>query len=94
MRSCYLYSKLEHAMQPDLSRLEQAVRGLNPSCTDQEWNYLRQGCRVESFGVRDFFLQVGQPDHRLGFVNEGLLRRYYVNEAGKDSTAHPPRKNA
>lgn len=77
---------MAHPTQPDFSRLESAIRGLNSTCTDQEWNYLQQGARRESFGARDFFIQVGQSDHRLGFVNEGLLRIYFVNEGGQDIT--------
>ncbi|GAB3641368.1 Crp/Fnr family transcriptional regulator [Spirosoma arcticum] len=77
---------MEQPIQPDFSRLENAVRGLNSQCTDEEWNYLRTGARLESVAAHDFFVQAGQKDHRLGFVNEGLLRIYYVNEKGEDIT--------
>lgn len=72
-------------MQPDFSRLENAIRRLNPQCTTPEWTFFQSGFQRETLQAHEFFVQV-RKEHRLSFVDQGLMRVYYVDQRGQEST--------
>ena len=72
-------------MTHDFSGLQNAIRRLYPQCTSDEWNFFQSGFRVETLKAHEFFVQVRQ-EHRLSFVHQGLMRVYYVNPQGQEST--------
>jgi len=76
---------MEHSLQPDFSRLENTIRRLYPQCTNDEWAYLQSGFQVESLKAYELFVQV-KKEHRLSFVDQGLMRVYYINQQGQEIT--------
>ena len=76
---------MEHLTNYDFSRLENSIRRLYPQCTKAEWDFFQSGFRVEPLEAHEFFVQVRQ-EHRLSFVDQGLMRVYYVNQQGQEVT--------
>lgn len=72
-------------MHYDFSRLENAIRRLYPQCTEAEWAFFQSGFQVETLNAHEFFVQV-RKEHRLSFVDKGLMRVYYVNQLGQEIT--------
>ena len=52
----------------------------------KEINYFKQLLTVEHFSKKEFILREGDRCKYLYFVNKGILRAFYVNKEGKDST--------
>jgi CRP-like cAMP-binding protein len=73
-------------MQNDLQIYKQAIYGLNPKVTEEEWNYFESGFTIEQYKANTFFIEAGRKNHRLGFVTTGLVRGYYINDLGQDMT--------
>lgn len=49
--------------------------------------------KVQQLGKGDFFLKSGDTQKDLGFIIEGLFRRYYINEKGSDITTGFAKEN-
>ncbi|MEL7118206.1 MAG: Crp/Fnr family transcriptional regulator [Bacteroidota bacterium] len=54
--------------------------------TPEEIEVTRAMLKIKRFNKGDFFLKSGTIQRALGFVVEGLLRRYYINDKGSDIT--------
>ncbi|MEM8894569.1 MAG: cyclic nucleotide-binding domain-containing protein, partial [Bacteroidota bacterium] len=52
----------------------------------EEIDVLRPQLEVKAYRKKEFFLERGQVQKGLGFIMEGLTRRYYINEKGNDIT--------
>lgn len=42
--------------------------------------------KPETFDTGDFFLSAGQTSHRAGYIEEGVIRMYHLNEKGEERT--------
>nr|WP_255710068.1 Crp/Fnr family transcriptional regulator [Pontibacter harenae] len=73
--------------------MTQAIKGyfdlylkqLNYS-TAEEKEFIRGNLSLEPFNKGDFYLKSGEIQTNIGFVCEGLIRRYYINEKGNEIT--------
>ncbi len=45
-----------------------------------------EGACIKTYPKKSFFLKAGEVQPAMGFVYEGLLRRYYINEKGNTIT--------
>jgi len=73
-------------MPSDFDSFYLAISLLNPKVTDEEWAFFQSGFTLHNFKPREFFIEAGKRNHHLGFVTSGLIRGYYVNDAGEDIT--------
>lgn len=73
-------------MTDNFDAFHRAILHLNPGVTDQEWAYFQQGLTWHNLAAKDFFIEADKPNQWLGFVTNGLIRGYYVNEAGEEIT--------
>ena len=73
-------------MNSDIASYHQAIMQINPAVTDEEWAYFQQGLTIHMFKPRSFFIEAGKSNHQLGFITSGLIRGYYVNDAGEEIT--------
>lgn len=55
--------------------------------TAEEKAFIRDRLSVQAFKRGDFFLKSGEIQEDMGFICEGLIRRYYINEKGNKITA-------
>ena len=60
--------------------------GLFPDLNPEEVTFLRSYLTIEEYSKKDFLFKSGQIQKEIGFVCEGLLRRYYINEKGNKIT--------
>ena len=54
--------------------------------TSEEIEQTRAMLKIKKLNKGDFFVKSGTIQKELGFVVEGLLRRYYINDKGNDIT--------
>ncbi|NEU70214.1 Crp/Fnr family transcriptional regulator [Spirosoma agri] len=73
-------------MMDTFDQFHQALLALNPRITPQEWNYFRQGLTQHSLVPKAFFIEAGKPNQLIGFLTSGLIRGYYLNQAGEEIT--------
>lgn len=73
-------------MSSDFDQCHQAIMQLNPAVTAEEWAYFQAGLSVHTVKPRLFFIEAGKRNHQLGFINSGLIRGYYINDAGEEIT--------
>lgn len=69
-----------------LFTFEKSVKSVNPNLTLDEWEYLKEGCQIKEFNNKDEFIQEGELQKAIGFLNYGLVRGYYVDEKGEEIT--------
>lgn len=53
---------------------------------DQHWNTVREMLVVKKIKKHEFLLKEGTGCNYLGFVKQGALRTFYVDEKGKDAS--------
>lgn len=73
-------------MEKDLEIFKQAIWLLDPKYTDDEWDYIRSGLNIQILKPREFFIEAGRKKYEIGFITSGLVRAYYINNAGHDIT--------
>lgn len=73
-------------MRDNFDYFRQVILHLNPAITTQEWDYFQQGLTTHSLIPKTFFIEANKPNQLLGFVTSGLIRGYYLNEAGEEIT--------
>src|SRR5690606_4948785 len=61
------------------------LKQLNYSSAEEK-EFIRDHLSVERYNKGDFFLKSGEIQTNMGFVCEGLIRRYYINEKGNEIT--------
>lgn len=59
---------------------------LFPHSTEEELAVLRSQLTIKEFSKKDFFFKSGEIQKRMGYVCQGLLRRYYINDKGNRIT--------
>jgi tRNA pseudouridine-54 N-methylase len=69
---------------------KQAVYQINPELTKQEWRYVESCCQVKAFQKKAFFIDKGDIQEAIGFVDTGLIRAYYLNEKGEEDDVPVP----
>ena len=69
----------------DLNALRQALDRINP-LTHEAWTAFEALASVRSVAAGQHLLRAGERATRAFFVSRGLLREYYVDGAGREST--------
>lgn len=57
-----------------------------PELEKEELEYIRRNLTLTSLRKKGFYLKSGQIQNNMGFVHQGLLRSYYIDESGKKVT--------
>ncbi|MBU3699134.1 MAG: Crp/Fnr family transcriptional regulator [Candidatus Kapabacteria bacterium] len=65
-----------------------AVQSLCPNLTEGELSYLRDCVSVRELGPRQHFIQAGALQREIGFVHSGLLRAYYIDADGNETSVN------
>lgn len=76
----------KQAMTDPFTQFQQALLALNPRIRPQEWSYFLQGLTPHSLAPKAFFIEANKPNELIGFLTRGLIRGYYLNEAGEEIT--------
>lgn len=73
-------------MSDPLNQFHQAILALNPRITPQEWGYFQHGLTQHNLDPKAFFIEASKPNELIGFLTRGLIRGFYLNEAGEEMT--------
>ena len=71
-----------------------SVRSLCPKLTDNELNYLESGLSVYELKSKHFYIHANAIQREIGFVYQGLLRSFYVDNKGNEITVNFSRENS
>ncbi len=61
--------------------------------TEEELSFLKSGLSVSQLGPKHFYIHANVVQKEIGFVAEGLLRAFYVDENGNEITVNFIREN-
>jgi CRP-like cAMP-binding protein len=67
--------------------LNQAFNAIS-TITDEDWQMLEPGLRIQNFSKEENYLSAGQIEQRIGFITKGSFRWYYINEKGVEVNFH------
>jgi CRP/FNR family transcriptional regulator, anaerobic regulatory protein len=71
-------------MEQAVEKYLESVKIICPKVTSKELNFMRKGVSVSSLNTKDFYLESGAVQNKIGFVYKGLIRSFYINKDGKD----------
>jgi signal-transduction protein with cAMP-binding, CBS, and nucleotidyltransferase domain len=57
-----------------------------PSLTAEELNFIYSNLTITKYNKKDIYLKSNDIQHEMGFVYEGLLKSYYIDDKGKKVT--------
>ena len=61
--------------------------------TAEERDFVKKQLSIIFLKKGDFFLKSGDIQEDMGFICEGLIRRYYINEKGNEITTGFAKEN-
>lgn len=70
-----------------------SVKSLCPKLTDEEIEYFKIGLSITELQPKHFYIHANSIQHEIGFVYQGLLRAFYVNERGNEITVNFVQEN-
>jgi len=59
---------------------------VNPNITDAELKFIEERTNVKKYNKKEYFLESGYIQNEMGFVFQGLLRSFYIDNKGKEIT--------
>jgi CRP/FNR family transcriptional regulator, anaerobic regulatory protein len=71
----------------------QTVLKFCPKLTEVEQQYLLNGLTVIEFPAKHFYIHAGEIQRHIGFVYQGLLRAFYIDNEGSEITVRFAREN-
>jgi CRP/FNR family transcriptional regulator, anaerobic regulatory protein len=70
----------------EIEKYINSVKEICPGITEQELDYLANGLSIQTFEPKHFYIQANTIQKNIGFVYNGLLRAFYIDNEGKDIT--------
>ena len=70
-----------------------AVRTLCPNVSHTALNYLKSGLRVVELQPKHFFIHANVIQQEIGFVFQGLIRAFYLDNQGNEITVNFVQEN-
>jgi CRP/FNR family transcriptional regulator, anaerobic regulatory protein len=70
----------------EIEKYINSVKAICPGITEQELDYLANGLSIQTFEQKHFYIQANTIQKNIGFVYNGLLRAFYIDNDGKDIT--------
>lgn len=70
-----------------------AVRTLCPNVSHTALNYLKSGLRVVELQPKHFFIHANVIQQEIGFVFQGLIRVFYIDNQGNEITVNFVQEN-
>ena len=70
----------------DTNLLKSAFEAVNPSIGAEEWHFLQERLIPLNLKRKENFLEEGQRQKYIGFVEQGLIREYFVDKEGNENT--------
>jgi CRP/FNR family transcriptional regulator len=64
----------------------ESLRAICPQLTDEELSLFASKLTLKELKKKEFFLQAGKTQKAIGFLSDGLVRSFYVDQAGNEIT--------
>jgi CRP/FNR family transcriptional regulator len=73
------FSPMSAALQ-----LHTAIRQIHPGVTDAELDAFEPLLKYRNIAKGEYFYRAGDKQPYIGFINKGLIRCFYINDAGEE----------
>jgi CRP/FNR family transcriptional regulator, anaerobic regulatory protein len=70
-----------------------AIHNICPKLTDEERTYLTEGMTIVELNTKHFYIHGGEVQKHVGFVYQGLVRAFYIDNNGNDITVRFAREH-
>ena len=70
----------------NLEPLKSAFQTLNPGIRDNEWKMLEKHCVEQKLKRREILFEEGAYQRYIGFINQGLIREFFIDKDGDENT--------
>ena len=70
----------------EIDIFKQAIRFVHPGMTDEEIEFFTGGTHVRSVKARAYFIETDKVHKEIGFVVQGLVRGFYIDDEGNEIT--------
>jgi len=79
-------------MNSNLSKIQVAIKALI-EINDKEWDYYSTMFSAKCYNKKEILLQSGKICDRIFFINKGLLRIFFLDKDGNESTFYFSQEN-
>jgi signal-transduction protein with cAMP-binding, CBS, and nucleotidyltransferase domain len=70
-----------------------AVKSLCPKFSDEELEYFQSGLSITELQPKHFYIHANALQQEIGFVYQGLLRAFYIDDKGYEITVNFVQEN-
>jgi CRP/FNR family transcriptional regulator, anaerobic regulatory protein len=88
-----LLFKINPTLQPAFEKYINSIKQLCPNLTKEELQYLENGMTILELPNKHFYAHSGEIQKNIGFVFQGLLRTFYIDQNGNEITVRFTREN-
>lgn len=64
-----------------------------PEITNEELDFVCENLTISEFKAKDYYLKNGDVQYSLGFLVEGLMKSFYIDQAGNEITVWFTKEN-
>lgn len=73
-------------MQNEIQLFLNSIKSICPELTDLELEGFGQNLTIKTLKKKHFFIHVGEIQRQIGFITEGLIRSFFIDENGNERT--------
>ena len=66
--------------------LKSALQELNPDIGEVEWLAIKDSLTARTLKRKDHLFQEGEVQQYIGFINQGLIREFFIDQDGDENT--------
>lgn len=82
----FVYKVSQPEMQSETVIYLKSVRALCPTLTDEELSLFASKLSFKELKKKEFFLEAGKIQKSIGFITQGLIRSFYIDNDGNEIT--------
>ena len=75
-------------MTEAINNFLQSFQSLCPEITEEELDFIKSGTLISVYKKKEFYLDKTAVQKSIGFVYNGLIRCFYLNNSGKEITTN------
>ncbi|MCP9770281.1 Crp/Fnr family transcriptional regulator [Lacihabitans sp. LS3-19] len=80
-------------MQKAIEVFRQHYVQVCPEITNEELDFVSENLTISEFKAKDYYLKNGDVQYSLGFLVEGLMKSFYIDQAGNEITVWFTKEN-
>lgn len=75
-------------MKDPVNQFLQSVKVICPKITQAELAYMEEGLTIKKLKPKHFFIQANTIQKEIGYLFEGLIRSFYIDDKGNEITVN------